>query len=101
MNARSGRYIVTDHEGSVIARSSSLSGASSIAGTDFFVIDASTPMMFVYRSHGERGRFIGEVDGPWGIPALLSRRCEWCAFPARTGYLSERDQMTPRCEHAK
>ena len=56
------------------------------------------------------GRYLGMTPGDCEIADmslaqaihtyLLSNRCEWCGWPERTGFLSEADQRTPKCQHA-
>jgi hypothetical protein len=105
------RYLVSNHRGEVIAEfrapvesgngwQEPMSSAYALAGTNLFVLDASARSMSVYRAYdGEHGRYIGSVDSPDDIQALLKGRCAWCAFPVKTGYLNESDQRTPRCLH--
>jgi hypothetical protein len=57
------------------------------------------------------GRYLGQTPGDCEIAdmtlaqyvqtVMLSDRCEWCAWPERTGFRSEEDQCTPKCEHVK
>jgi hypothetical protein len=79
------------------------------AKTGSFVADDQGCMRYsIYRPQNTPdgltiGRYIGTVSSPpspeYVIALLSDGRCEWCGWPARTGFCSESDQRTPKCHH--